>query len=36
MASTCFCRNFGSDAEPQRYPDPDIVVLDKRFKIQTG
>lgn len=24
-------RDFGPNAEPVRYPDPDIVVLDKRF-----
>ena len=36
MASTAFARNFGVDAEPQRYPDPDIVVLDKRFKYKLG
>jgi len=24
-------RRFGPDAEPVRYPDPDLVVLDKRF-----
>jgi gluconolactonase len=24
-------RNYGQDAPPVRYPDPDIVVLDKRF-----
>ncbi len=36
MAPTAFARNFGQDAEPQRYPDPDIVVLDKRFKYKIG
>ena len=25
-------RDYGPNAEPVRYPDPDIVVLDKRFK----
>ncbi len=25
-------RRFGPDAEPVRYPDPDIVVLDPRFR----
>jgi len=25
-------RDFGPNAEPTRYPDPDIVVLDDRFK----
>ena len=24
-------RTFGPAADPQRYPDPDIVVLDPRF-----
>jgi gluconolactonase len=24
-------RNYGPDAPPVRYPDPDVVVLDKRF-----
>ena len=24
-------RNYGRDAPPMRYPDPDILVLDKRF-----
>src|SRR5262249_57815731 len=24
-------RDYGPTAPPQRYPDPDIVVLDKRF-----
>ena len=30
IASTAFARDFGTD-QPQRYPDPDIVVLDDRF-----
>lgn len=30
VASTAFGRDFGTD-QPQRYPDPDIVVLDDRF-----
>ena len=30
-------RDFGRGAEPQRYPDPDIVVIDpKRFKAKVG
>ncbi len=29
MAPDAFSRNFGPDAEPVRYPDPDIVALDK-------
>ena len=36
MSQTAFARNFGPDAPPQRYPDPDIVVLDKRFKYKLG
>lgn len=36
MASTAFARNFGPDAEPVRYPEPDVVVLDKRFKYKLG
>ncbi|HEU5319167.1 MAG TPA: SMP-30/gluconolactonase/LRE family protein [Methylomirabilota bacterium] len=36
MAPRAFARNFGPDAEPQRYPEPDVVVLDKRFKYKLG
>jgi gluconolactonase len=36
MAPAAFARNFGPGAEPQRYPDPDIVGLDKRFKYKLG
>ncbi len=36
MASIAFARNFGPDAEPVRYPEPDVVVLDKRFKYKLG
>jgi gluconolactonase len=36
MASEAFARNFGPDAEPIRYPDPDVVVLDKKFKYKLG
>jgi gluconolactonase len=32
-ASEASARDYGRNAEPQRYPDPDIVVIDeKRFK----
>jgi gluconolactonase len=31
MSKDAFARNFGPGAEPTRYPDPDIVTLDKRF-----
>ncbi|MCH7726987.1 MAG: SMP-30/gluconolactonase/LRE family protein [Planctomycetes bacterium] len=30
-ATAAFGRDYGPDAPPVRYPDPDIVVLDKRF-----
>ncbi len=36
MTSEAFSRNFGPDAEPVRYPEPDVVVLDKRFKYKLG
>ena len=36
MSKDAFARNFGPDAEPIRYPDPDVVVLDKRFKAKLG
>jgi gluconolactonase len=36
MAPEAYTRNFGPDAPPVRYPDPDIVVLDKRFKYKLG
>ena len=32
MSKEAFSRNFGRDAEPVRYPEPDVVVLDERFK----
>ena len=35
MSTDAFARNFGP-GEIQRYPDPDIVVLDKRFKYKLG
>src|SRR5258708_15934211 len=36
-APRALARNFGAGTEPQRYPDPDIVVIDdKRFKAQVG
>ena len=31
IAGTVLARDYGPGAEPVRYPDPDIVVLDKRF-----
>jgi gluconolactonase len=36
MAPEAFARNFAPGSEPQRYPDPDIVVIDKRFKSKLG
>jgi gluconolactonase len=31
-ASKAMARDYGTSAEPVRYPDPDIVTLDPRFK----
>ena len=36
MAPDAFARNFGSNAEPVRYPDPDIIAHDPRFKAKLG
>src|SRR3546814_17145069 len=36
MAPDAFARNFGPGAEPVRYPDPDVIALDKRFKAKLG
>src|SRR6267154_3431311 len=37
IAAPALARDFGRNAEPQRYPDPDIVVIDeKRFKAKVG
>jgi gluconolactonase len=36
MAPEAFARNFDRNAEPTRYPDPDVVMLDKRFKYKLG
>ena len=36
MASGAFARNFSPDAEPVRYPEPDVVPLDPRFKYKLG
>jgi gluconolactonase len=36
MAPVAFARNFEPGAEPIRYPDPDVVVLDPRFKSTLG
>lgn len=31
LGSVAFARDYGPNAEPVRYPEPDVVVLDKRF-----
>ncbi|APO54999.1 SMP-30/gluconolactonase/LRE family protein [Bradyrhizobium diazoefficiens] len=37
LASRADAREFGANAEPQRYPDPDIIAIDpKRFKAKVG
>src|SRR5688572_9491544 len=36
MAPAAFARNFEQGAEPVRYPDPDVVVLDPRFNTTLG
>ncbi len=37
IAPEALARDFGAGAEPQRYPDPDIVVIDpKRFQAKGG
>jgi gluconolactonase len=36
MAPAAFARNFAPGADPVRYPEPDVVVLDKRFKYKLG
>jgi gluconolactonase len=37
VAPQALARDFGLGAEPQRYPDPDIVEIDpKRFKAKVG
>ncbi|MEZ5590650.1 MAG: SMP-30/gluconolactonase/LRE family protein [Gammaproteobacteria bacterium] len=36
MAPSAFARNFGPDAEPVRYPEPDVIGLDPRFKYKLG
>lgn len=32
LAAKAFARDYGPHAQPSRYPDPDIITLDKRFK----
>ena len=32
MAGTALSREYGPGAAPTRYPEPDVVVLDDRFK----
>ena len=31
LAATAKARDYGPHAQPVRYPDPDVIVLDKRF-----
>ena len=31
MGKSLLARDYGPHAQPVRYPDPDIVVLDKKF-----
>jgi len=32
VGTTAFGRDYGPDAEPVRYPEPDVIILDDRFK----
>jgi gluconolactonase len=36
MAPEAFARNFDRRAEPTRYPEPDVVQLDKKFRYKLG
>jgi gluconolactonase len=36
LGGTAAAREYGRGAPPIRYPDPDIIVLDKRFKAKLG
>ena len=36
MAPEAFARNFNPDAQPVRYPDPDVIGLDPRFKYKAA
>ena len=36
MAPDAFARNFGPNADPVRYPEPDVIGLDPRFKYKLG
>ena len=36
MSAEALARSFAPDAEPVRYPEPDVVVLDKRFRYKLG
>ena len=36
LGVTAEAREYGRGAPPIRYPDPDIIVLDKRFKAKLG
>jgi gluconolactonase len=36
MAPDAFARNFDRRSEPTRYPEPDVVQLDKKFRYKLG
>ncbi|HEX2113228.1 MAG TPA: SMP-30/gluconolactonase/LRE family protein [Alphaproteobacteria bacterium] len=36
MAQDVFARNFEQGSEPTRYPEPDVVQLDKKFRYKLG
>jgi gluconolactonase len=36
MAPDAFARNFDRHSEPTRYPEPDVVQLDKKFRYKLG
>jgi gluconolactonase len=36
MSPHARARDFGPGVEPSRYPEPDVVVLDQRFKAKVG
>jgi gluconolactonase len=36
MCPKAFARNFNPDAQPVRYPDPDVIGLDPRFKYKAA
>lgn len=36
VAPNLFARDYGPNAEPVRYPEPDVIPLDDRFKYKLG